>query len=135
MDEETALKQADAAAADPAPPLLPPTCIRNCKYGGEEKNGRKTLTMIRCCMCMKWFDVECIGGEKQTSGVVWHCDFCRTLPNQLHQVLDLVLCLNGNQTTMQKSLDTLTSECGLLRTENAHLRAQIEKIQVVALRR
>jgi lysophospholipase L1-like esterase len=76
---------------------------------------------------MKWFHVECIGGEKQ--GVVWHCDFCLTLPNQLHQVMDLVLRLNGNQTAMQKSLDTLMSQCKLLRTENAHLRTQIEKLQ------
>ena len=85
-------------------------CIPSCK----KRN--KQLDMVRCCLCMVWYHVECVH-ETDTKGV-WNCTTCRTLPSLVQRLVDSL-------SSLKEELSTLSGECQQLRTENAALRGEL----------
>ena len=108
-------------------------CFPNCKYGGKAKHGNKKLPMVRCCLCMHWFHIEC---AKVHSEISWYCVACRAMPNNitrlLKEIFDLKAELNAMRSaenTVSSALNDIKTYCQSLQDENAIMKQQLADIQ------
>ena len=111
-------------------------------------HGRKDceIPMLRCCLCVQWFHLECVGLMEDDANGVWSCPFCRTLGKDITSVKDsqkdmlsliknmsdqinaLTRMLNTVHKNSQTLLEDKNRECINLREANAGLRERISQL-------
>ena len=80
--------------------------------------------MIRCSLCMAWYNIECAGEDASYNGV-WCYNSCRTLPLPIHDLIEQVKQLASSVESIQSRELALKSEVQQLKAENGKLRSKL----------
>ena len=114
-------------------------CTAQCPYREDAVN----LEMVRCCLCSKWYHLECVSLPPEEMGV-WPCPECRNLVrdvkqtksvlNKLMEHMNTVMATLNNQTEvlnldksqLQNKLSQIENENEILRVRNAALEHQLQ---------
>lgn len=116
-------------------------CVPLCVY--DRKECKKP--MVRCCLCIQWYHLECVGLNKDDNGV-WCCPYCRTLCKDVSsmkdsqavmlsliqkmsdQIATLTKTINNVRQNSQMLLEDKNRECMSLRETNADLRERLAQV-------
>ena len=90
-------------------------CIPKCSY--ERKEGGSA--MCRCCLCMRWYHLSCVGDEEEDGGGFWSCTNCRYLPEQIQELKEYT----------KNRFDTILMKMNDMHHVNTRLLPVIEKNQ------
>lgn len=88
-------------------------CLPDCKHSGEYNVD--SVASVRCCLCMRYYHLECHNVSKKEIKNIWNCYTCRNLPSSVETMLLLVRDLS--QDFMKLSLSSLNREKDLVDCE------------------
>ena len=100
-----------------------PYCYEDCVL-----NGKPGPDMIRCSLCMKWFQISC-SGEEATYNGVWSCISCRKVPSLLSDLKSEIANLNTHLNNVLTNEETLKDEIRRLRSENGKLKQKVVTLE------
>ena len=103
-------------------------CIPACKH--MRKQG--SASMSKCCICMTWFHLTCLGEDDEEGDTFWSCFRCRNLTERVNE---LSISMNNKLDKLYMKLDAMyhlnTKLLGVIQKsnlENKQLRQQVNNL-------
>ena len=103
-------------------------CDHDCKYNGAENKAGKRLDMVRCCLCMRWFHVNCLKAKDESSENIWNCFSCRMMPMQITTLLASVTQLTCALNELKDAHELSKAETTALKCEVSELKCKIAEM-------
>ena len=123
---ETSPASRNEAAHSETLPLKSPDihCLEHCRHGRSGDGD-----MIRCCMCFRWHHEQCVSdGSIRQDTPWWLCPSCRSLPDTVRVMSDMIQSLQQSMDAMLATNNKLVNSVKDLTVKNEQLSAQISSL-------
>ena len=123
---ETSPASRNEAAHSETQPLQSPDkhCLEHCRHGRSGDGD-----MIRCCMCFRWHHEQCVSdGSIRQDTPWWLCPSCRSLPDTVRVMSDMIQSLQQSMDAMLATNNKLINSVKDLTVKNEQLSAQISSL-------
>ena len=123
---ETSPASRNEVAHNETPPLQSPDihCLEHCLHGRSGDGD-----MIRCCMCFRWHHEQRVSDGSIRQGTPWWlCPSCRSLPDTVRVMSDMIQSLQQSMDAMLATNNKLVNSVKDLTVKNEQLSAQISSL-------
>ena len=123
---ETSPASRNDAAHSETPPLQSPDihCLEHCRHGRSGDGD-----MIRCCVCFRWHHEQCVSdGSIRQDTPWWLCPSCRSLPDTVRVMSDMIQSLQQSMDAMLATNNKLVNSVKDLTVKNEQLSDQISSL-------